>query len=156
LFGLLSSGPGLFNEAVLAERGFSQQIYVRFLAGTTVVGLAGQMLTGWLTVRWSMQRLLGIAMFFYAAALTALPFITGEAQLWIFAVLIACRAGRSRSSSSPCAHRARLGGRSADFRESREPEALFPSGNTYRVSTWNCAVPGASWPRLRSQFWKHG
>jgi MFS family permease len=93
LFGLVSSGLGLFNEAVLAERGFSQAIYVTFLAGTTVVGLVGQMMCGWLTVRWPMQRLLGIAMFLYAAALTALPFINTEAQLWIFALLIGLSGG---------------------------------------------------------------
>ena len=33
LFGLVSSGLGLFNEAVLAERGFDQQTYHTFLAG---------------------------------------------------------------------------------------------------------------------------
>ena len=93
LFGLVSSGLGLFNEAVLAERGFSQQTYVKFLAGTTIVGLVGQLTCGWLTVRWAMPRLLGIAMFFYAAALTALPFITTESQLGIFAVLIGLSGG---------------------------------------------------------------
>ena len=59
LFGLVSSGLGLFNEAVLAERGFDQQTYVSFLAGTTIVALAGQLACGWLTLRWPMQRLLG-------------------------------------------------------------------------------------------------
>ena len=33
LFGLVSSGLGLFNEAVLAERGFDQQTYVSFWRG---------------------------------------------------------------------------------------------------------------------------
>ncbi len=42
LFGLVSSGLGLFNEAVLAERGFDQQTYVRFLAATSIIALAGQ------------------------------------------------------------------------------------------------------------------
>jgi MFS family permease len=93
LFGLVSSGLGLFNEAVLAERGFSQQVYVKFLAATTIVGLVGQMGSGWLTVRWPMQRLLGIAMFLYAAALAALPFITTASQLWIFAALIGLSGG---------------------------------------------------------------
>ena len=93
LFGLVSSGLGLFNEAVLAERGFSQEIYVMFLAGTTVIGLVGQMACGWLTVKWSMQRLLGITMFVYAAALVALPFITTQSQLWIFAGLIGLSGG---------------------------------------------------------------
>src|SRR3984893_6006607 len=48
LFGLVSSGLGLFNEAVLAERGFDQQTYVRFLAATAIIGLAGQLACGWL------------------------------------------------------------------------------------------------------------
>ena len=93
LFGLVSSGLGLFNEAVLAERGFDQQTYVRFLAGTSIIGLAGQFGCGWLTLHWSMPRLLGLAMFIYAAALAALPLLTTETQLWIFAVLIGLSGG---------------------------------------------------------------
>jgi cyanate permease len=93
LFGLVSSGLGLFNEAVLAERGFDQQTYVRFLAGTSIIALVGQLLCGWLTLRWSMQRLLGIAMFLYAVAIAALPLLTTQAQLWIFAVLIGLAGG---------------------------------------------------------------
>jgi hypothetical protein len=57
LFGLVSSGLGLFNEAVLAERGFDQQTYVTFLAATSIIALVGQLGCGWLTLRWSMQRL---------------------------------------------------------------------------------------------------
>jgi MFS family permease len=93
LFGLVSSGLGLFNEAVLAERGFDQHTYVRFLAGTTIIGLAGQLVCGWLTVRWSMQRLLGLAMFIYALALAALPVLTTQTQLWSFAALIGLSGG---------------------------------------------------------------
>src|SRR5262249_46633839 len=72
-FGLVSSGLGLFNEAVLAERGFNQQTYVNFLAGTAIIGLVGQFACGWLTLRWSMTRLLSGAMVMYAAALAATP-----------------------------------------------------------------------------------
>jgi MFS family permease len=93
LFGLVSSGLGLFNEAVLAERGFDQQTYVRFLAATSVIALTGQLACGWLTLRWSMQRLLGLAMFIYAAALGALPLLATLAQLWIFAALIGLSGG---------------------------------------------------------------
>ena len=93
LFGLVSSGLGLFNQAVLAERGFDQQTYVRFLAGTSMIALAGQLACGWLTLRWSMQRLLGIAMFLYAVAIGALPLLTSETQLWIFAALIGLAGG---------------------------------------------------------------
>jgi MFS family permease len=93
LFGLVSSGLGLFNEAVLAERGFTQQTYVQFLTATAIIGLCGQFVCGWLTLHWPMQRLLGIAMFIYAAALAALPVLTTLTQLWLIAVLIGLSGG---------------------------------------------------------------
>jgi cyanate permease len=92
-FGLVSSGLGLFNEAVLAERGFDQQTYVNFLTGTAVIGLVGQFACGWLTLRWSMTRLLSAAMVMYAAALAATPLLRTETQLWIVAVLIGVSGG---------------------------------------------------------------
>ena len=93
LFGLVSSGLGLFNEAVLAERGFDQATYHTFLAGSAIIALVGQFGCGWLTLRWSMQRLLGLAMFLYALALLTLPFIANLAQLWIFAALMGLSGG---------------------------------------------------------------
>jgi MFS family permease len=93
LFGLVSSGLGLFNEAILAERGFDQQTYHTFLAGSALIALVGQFGCGWMTLRWSMQRLLGMAMFLYALALVALPFIITAPQLWIFAALMGLSGG---------------------------------------------------------------
>jgi cyanate permease len=93
LFGLVSSGLGLFNEAVLAERGFDQQTYVYFLAGTSIVALVGQFACGWLTLRWSMPQLLGVALLLYAAAIGALPLLRTQPQLWFFAVLIGLAGG---------------------------------------------------------------
>ena len=93
LFGLVSSGLGLFNQAILAERGFDQPTYVKFLAVTSIIALAGQGLCGWLTLRWSMRQLLGLALFLYAAALAALPLLTTLSQLWIFAALIGLSGG---------------------------------------------------------------
>ena len=93
LFGLVSSGLGLFHEAVLAERGFDQQTYVRFLAGTSIVGLCGQFACGWLTLHWPMPRLLGVALLVYAVALAALSAVSTLSQLWLFAVLIGLAGG---------------------------------------------------------------
>jgi len=93
LFGLVSSGLGLFNEAVLAERGFSQETYHTFLAGSTIIALVGQFGCGWLTRRLSMQWLLSVALYLYALALLALPFIGTLPQLWIFATLFGLAAG---------------------------------------------------------------
>ncbi|MEO5823459.1 MAG: MFS transporter [Vicinamibacteraceae bacterium] len=93
LFGLVSSGLGLFNQHVLAERGFPQEIYVTFLAGTAIIALVGQFGCGWLTRTWPMPRLLAIAMGIYGAALGALPFVTTQPQLWVVAVMLGLSGG---------------------------------------------------------------
>jgi MFS family permease len=93
LYGLVSSGLGLFNEAVLAERGFSQQIYHQFLGATTLIALLGQLLCGFLTLRWSMQRLLAVALFGYSLALAAFPLMTSLRHLWMFAVMMGLSGG---------------------------------------------------------------
>lgn len=93
LFGLVSSGLGLFNEAVLAEVGFDQKTFHTFLAVTTLFALIGQMLCGWLTLRHSMGRLLAVAMFLYAAGLATLPMLRTHTQLWIFAAVFGIAAG---------------------------------------------------------------
>ena len=93
LFGLVSSGLGLFNEAILAERGFDQKTYHTFLAVTTLVALVGQFLCGWGCQRWPMQRLLGAAMFLYGAGLAALPLLRTFPQLWMFAAIFGLSGG---------------------------------------------------------------
>lgn len=93
LFGLVSSGLGLFNEAVLAERGFSAQTFHTFLAVTTIFALAGQMLCGWLTLKWSMPWLMGIAMWLYAVGLLVLPMLQNMWQLWVLAAVMGVAAG---------------------------------------------------------------
>jgi MFS family permease len=93
LFGLVSSGLGLFNQAVLAERGFPQEVYVTFLGWTTLFALAGQFGCGWLTLYWPMPRLLAIAMGLYGAGLVALPLVTTVAQLWVIIVTVGLAGG---------------------------------------------------------------
>ena len=93
LFGLVSSGLGLFNEAVLAERGFPQATYVDFVKWTFLIGLAGQFACGWLSLRWPLARLLALAMSLYGVALVALPFVTTSAHVWSIAVLLGLSGG---------------------------------------------------------------
>lgn len=93
LFGLVSSGLGLFNEAVLAERGFDRKTFEIFLAVTTLFALAGQMLCGWLSLTRPLTRLLAVAMLLYAAGLGTLPLLRNHTQLWIFAAVFGVAAG---------------------------------------------------------------
>ncbi|MDB6108692.1 MAG: Major facilitator superfamily 1 [Pedosphaera sp.] len=93
LFGLVSSGLGLFQQAVLAEHGFDQKTYIDFLVVTTLVALLGQLLCGWLTLRLPLRRLVGVGLFLYAVALAFLPFIRTKPQLWLFALVIGAAGG---------------------------------------------------------------
>jgi MFS family permease len=93
LYGLVASGLGLFNQAVLAERGFDPKTYYSFLSGTTAIGLAGQLLCGWLSTRYSMPRLLALAMALYSLGLAILPLIRTIPQLGACAVLVGLSGG---------------------------------------------------------------
>jgi MFS family permease len=93
LFSLALSGLALFNEAVLAERGFDQKTYVQFMIVSIGTGLLGQLTCGILIGRSFMPRLLGLALMLYAAGLAALPLLRTPAQLWIFAALFGIAGG---------------------------------------------------------------
>jgi MFS family permease len=93
LYGLVSSGLGLFNEAVLAERGFNRETYHQFLAGSALIALFGQLGCGFLTLRWSMQRILALALAGYALALAVFPLLTALSGLWVFAALMGLSGG---------------------------------------------------------------
>lgn len=93
LFGLVSSGFGLFNESILAERGFDQKTFHDTLAVTTLFALLGQMLCGWLSLRKRLAQLLSVALLLYAGGLGALPLMTTLNQLWAFAAIFGVAAG---------------------------------------------------------------
>lgn len=94
LFGLVSAGVGLFNEAVLAERGFDRETYHNvFLPVMAITMLAGQFLSGWMNRRCSMARQLALAMFLYAGALAGVPLIHTLTQLSGFAVIFGVSTG---------------------------------------------------------------
>ena len=88
LYGLVASGIGLFNESILAERGFSADVYYQTLVVTAVTALAGNFGGGWLATRMSLPNLLAISLFALAAGLAALPHLTtiGMVLAWATAM----------------------------------------------------------------------
>jgi len=88
LYGLVASGIGLFNESILAERGFSADVYYQTLVVTAITALAGNFGGGWLAGRMSLPRLLAISLFVLAAGLAALPHVTtiGQVMAWATAM----------------------------------------------------------------------
>ncbi len=62
LYGLVASGIGLFNESILAERGFGPNVYYQTLVVTALTALAGNFGGGWLAMRMSLPTLLSISL----------------------------------------------------------------------------------------------
>ncbi len=93
LYGLVASGIGLFNESVLAERGFGPEVYYQTLVVTALTSLGGNFLGGWLAGRVPLQRLLALSMFVLAGGLAALPFVTALAQVVLWAAAMGLGGG---------------------------------------------------------------
>jgi MFS family permease len=93
LYGLVASGIGLFNESILAERGFSPDIYHTALAVTAITGLAGNFVAGAWADRGSLRRVLVVALLLLAGALVALPHVTTAAHVMAQAVAMGVAGG---------------------------------------------------------------
>jgi MFS family permease len=76
LYGLVASGIGLFNESILAERGFGPDVYYQSLAVTALTALAGNFLGGWLAHIVRLGRLLAVSLAILTLGLLALPHLS--------------------------------------------------------------------------------
>jgi len=92
-YNLIASGIGLFNESILAERGFEAGIYHRSLVITALTSLAGNFLGGWLASKWSVNRLMALAMALLAGALLGLPSLKTVGHVDGFAVVMGVAGG---------------------------------------------------------------
>jgi MFS family permease len=92
-YNLIASGIGLFNESILAERGFEAGIYHRSLVITALTSLVGNFLGGWLASKWSVNRLMALAMALLAGALLGLPSLKTTGHVDLFAVLMGVAGG---------------------------------------------------------------
>jgi MFS family permease len=92
-YGLVSSGISLFNQAILAERGFDRQVFLTITAFSPLVGLAANLGGGWLAARWSLRGLLAVALVLLAGALAAFPFVTTLAHVYAYASVLSAAGG---------------------------------------------------------------
>ncbi len=93
VYGLIASGIALFNESILAERGFDATTYYYSLVITALTALVGNFLGGWLAEKWSMNRLLALAMGLLMASLIALPHVTAKAHVAMYAAVMGIAGG---------------------------------------------------------------
>lgn len=76
LYGLVASGISLFNESILAERGFGPDTYYQSLVVTALTALAGNFIGGWLARRVSLTLLLAVSLGVLAGGVAALPMVS--------------------------------------------------------------------------------
>jgi MFS family permease len=93
VYGLIASGIALFNESILAERGFDASTYHRSLVIVALTSLVGNFLGGWLSSRWKMNRLLALAMGLLACSLVALPHVSTQTHVAAYAVVMGLAGG---------------------------------------------------------------
>jgi MFS family permease len=93
LYGLVASGIGLFNESILAERGFGPRVYYQTLGVTALTALAGNFLGGWLAGRVPLTRLLSLSLFILTIGLAALPHVTTQSHVMLWAAAMGIGGG---------------------------------------------------------------
>jgi MFS family permease len=93
LYGLVASGIGLFNESILAQRGFGPDVYYKTLAVTALTALVGNFAGGWLAHRVALGRLLAASQFILAAGLIALPHVSSMTHVMAWAVAMGLGGG---------------------------------------------------------------
>jgi MFS family permease len=93
LYGLVASGIGLFNESILAERGFGPHIYYQTLVVTAMTGLAGNFIGGWLARFVPLNRLMAISLAVLTAGLVALPHVSTIAMVMVWATMMGLGGG---------------------------------------------------------------
>lgn len=93
VYGLIASGIALFNESILAERGFDASTYHRSLVIVALTALVGNFLGGWLSTKWAMNRLLALAMGLLAGSLLALPHVRTQPHVAAYALVMGLAGG---------------------------------------------------------------
>jgi MFS family permease len=93
LYGLVASGIGLFNESILAERGFGPEVYYQTLVVTAITALAGNGLGGWLTARTGLLVLLRVSLAILATGVLVLPWVSSLPAVMAWAVAMGLGGG---------------------------------------------------------------
>jgi MFS family permease len=92
-YGLIASGIGLFNESILAERGFPPDVYYTALAVTAITGLVGNFAAGAFADRGSLRSVLLAALVILSAGLVGLVHVKTVAHVMMQAVAMGVGGG---------------------------------------------------------------
>lgn len=92
-YGLVASGVSLFNQSLLAERGFDRSVFLTTTAMAPLVGLTANLGGGWLAGLVSPGRIAGAGLALQAGALAAFPLVRSIGGIYAYAAVMALAGG---------------------------------------------------------------
>src|SRR5262245_23487760 len=92
-YGLVAAGMSLFNQSLLAERGFDRGVFLTITTVTPLIGLAANLAAGWLATKVRLGILLTAALLIQAAALACFPFVSSLAEVYAYAAAMGVAGG---------------------------------------------------------------
>lgn len=93
LYNLVIAGVMLFNQSILGELGFDETVFQYAMAVFMATGLLGNFTAGWAARRWSLGRLMTIAMLAVGVYLLAFPELKTPGQALVHAGLLGFSGG---------------------------------------------------------------
>ena len=93
LYNLVIAGVMLFNQSILGELGFDETVFQYAMAVFMATGLLGNFTAGWAARRWSLGKLMTIAMLAVGVYLLAFPELKTPGQALIHAGLLGFSGG---------------------------------------------------------------
>ncbi|MBY0512332.1 MAG: MFS transporter, partial [Gemmataceae bacterium] len=92
-YGLVAAGMSLFNESLLKERGFERSVYLTITTVTPLIGLAANLLAGWLATRVRLGVVMAAGLLIQAAALAAFPAVSTLPEVYAYAAAMGVAGG---------------------------------------------------------------
>lgn len=92
-YGLVAAGMSLFNQSLLAERGFDRGVFLTITTVTPLIGLAANLCSGWLATRIRLGVLLAAGLLIQTAALAAFPAVSSLTHVYAYATAMGVAGG---------------------------------------------------------------
>jgi len=92
-YGLVAAGMSLFNQSLLAERGFDRSVFLTITTVTPLIGLGANLAAGWLATKVRLGVLLAASLIVQAAALASFPFVSTLVEVYVYAAAMGVAGG---------------------------------------------------------------
>ncbi len=92
-YGLVVAGTSIFNQSLLAERGFNKEVFLTVTILGIPAGLAANLFGGWAATRFRLGPILTIGLTLLAGALASFSSVETIPQVYAYAIVLAAAGG---------------------------------------------------------------